>query len=169
MTSSDCCPRCGNPLTGIATFCWTCQEYVEDMEAGPGPTNCDKRGPAAAIPDARSEDERKADAREPVQALGWDVIDTEQGWRPFECPSCGARIPGGTRVERGFPDWLVMGHGLACFLEWKSAGGKQTEYQQAFQERCRVAGIPYRVVRTTEEAVAFLGAQRSQATRKEAP
>ena len=152
------CPFCQEPLNGLATFCWNCQRYTD--EATP---EANAKAPDS-IPDTRSEDERKHDARGPVELLGWSVVDTEQGYRPFECPKCQNPIPGGTRVTKGFPDWLVMGHGLVVFLEWKSAHGKQSEDQKAFQGRCRIAGIPYRVVKTTEEAVAFLRAERIAST-----
>jgi hypothetical protein len=140
------CPYCRTPLGGLATYCWRCERYTAE-EGGQ-----EKTPP----PDNRSEEERKHDAREAVELLGFFVVDTEQGWRPFECPACKAPIPGGTRVVPGFPDWLVMGHGRAAFLEWKSGKGRQSDAQRAFQDRCKVAGIPYRVVRTTEETLAFL-------------
>jgi len=146
------CPFCQEPLNGLATFCWRCERYTDE-------TTPEAKKPAESIPDTRSEDERKHDARSAVELLGWSVVDTEQGYRPFECPACKNPIPGGTRVTKGFPDWLVMGHGLVVFLEWKSAKGKQSDDQKAFQARCRIAGIPYRVVRTTEEAVGFLRAE----------
>jgi hypothetical protein len=139
------CPYCQEPLAGLGTFCWRCERYTDEATE-----------PTAPLPDIRTEDERKRDARAPVELLGWHVVDTEQGWRPFECPKCGGPIPGGTRVERGFPDWLVIGHGRTAFLEWKSENGRQSPAQRAFQDRCKVAGIPYRVVKTTEQAVAFL-------------
>jgi len=145
------CPHCGEPLAGLGTFCWRCERYTVALGTGGA-----REGTQGARMGTRSEDERKHDARGPVELLGWSVVDTEQGYRPFECPKCKNPIPGGTRVVKGFPDWLVMGHGLVVFLEWKSAHGKQSDDQKAFQQRCKVAGIPYRVVRTTEEAVNFL-------------
>ena len=143
------CPFCQEPLNGLATFCWRCERYTDET------TPEAKKAPKALL-DTRSEDERKHDARSAVELLGWSVVDTEQGYRPFECPACKNPIPGGTRVVKGFPDWLVMGHGLVVFLEWKSGKGKQSDDQKVFQGRCRIAGVPYRVVKTTEEAVAFL-------------
>jgi hypothetical protein len=66
-------------------------------------------------------------------------------------------MAGGTRTTKGLADWLCLKDGLACFIEWKSATGTQSADQKAFQDSCDAAGIPYRVCRTTEQAVAFLG------------
>lgn len=146
------CPFCNEPLEGLATFCWNCERYAD--EAAP-PV------PAASIPDTRSEDQRKRDALEAVRTLGWSVYDLEQGFRPFTCRHCGGSIAGGTRVPLGTPDWYVMGHGIAAWIEWKSGAGRQTPEQRRFQEACRMAGIAYRVCRTTEEALAFLKGLRT--------
>jgi hypothetical protein len=59
-------------------------------------------------------------------------------------------------VTAGFPDWVVMGHGLIVLLEWKSGTGKPTASQKVFAADCAVAGVPYYVVRTTHEAVMAL-------------
>jgi hypothetical protein len=146
------CPFCGNPLEGLERYCWSCKRYVSEAR-----TN----GPASdpepdALPDTRSEDERKADAREAVELLGWLVIDNEQGWRPFACPDCGRKLAGGTRTTLGLADWLCLKDGRAVFIEWKGATGRQSADQKAFQDSCDAAGIPYRVCRTTEQAVSFL-------------
>ena len=131
------CPKCLKDPGGLGTYCWDCNQYTE-LEVGP--TIPEKKGP----PDTRSEDERKRDARPTVEAMGWIVCDMEQGWRPFECQQCKAKIPGGARVTLGLADWFVMGHGLVCFMEWKSGDGKQSGTQKEFQGMARVAGIPYR-------------------------
>ena len=145
------CPHCGAPLEGLGTYCWTCRRYTSDVDqAQPGPSRAD------SLPDNRSEDERKADALKAVELLGWLVIDNEQGYRPHHCPKCQAKIPGGTRTTLGLADWLCLKDGLACFIEWKSADGRQSADQKAFQDSCDAAGIPYRVCRTTEQAVGFL-------------
>jgi hypothetical protein len=143
------CPHCGNPLEGLERYCWGCKRYTDEAERK-------EPEPVDEIPDNRSEDERKADALKAVELLGWLVIDNEQGWRPFACPDCGRKLAGGTRTTKGLADWLCLKDGLACFIEWKSATGTQSADQKAFQDSCDAAGIPYRVCRTTEQAVGFL-------------
>lgn len=145
-------PDCDADLEDADRYCWTCHRYVADAEP-----DTQERPSRVALPaDSRSEDERKRDAKPTVEALGWTVLDTEQGFRPFECRHCGGKIAGGTRVPLGFPDWLVMGRGVVAFLEWKSGRGRQSPAQRQFQELCDVSGVPYRVVRTTEDALTFL-------------
>jgi len=144
-------PKCRKPLEGLGLYCWGCRRYVDDGErADTGSEQNDM------LPDTRSEDERKRDARPTVEALGWTVLDFEQGFRPFECRHCGGKIAGGTRVPLGLADWLCMGHGLVAWIEWKDAKNTQKPNQIAFQDQCDAAGIPYRVCRTTEQAVRFL-------------
>ena len=150
------CPFCNEPLEGIGRYCWNCRHYTADAEK-PAPKPVDE------LPDNRSEDERKADALKAVELLGWLVIDNEQGYRPHHCPKCQNKIPGGTRTTLGLADWLCLRDGRAAMIEWKSANGKQSADQKAFQDSCDVAGIPYRVCRTTEQAVAFLTEAASRA------
>lgn len=147
---SQRCPRCDRHLPGLGTWCERCGAYVADMEAAPKPK---ARNPK----DTRSENERKTDAREAVKALGWRIHDTEQGYRPKEC-ACGRPIPGGgtTRVPRGFPDWVLTGHGLVAFVEWKTDTNEQTEHQRAFEADCITDGVPYMVVRNTDQVVEWL-------------
>ncbi len=140
------CPHCGNELEGLGYFCWTCKRYADTPEYIPADT----------LPDSRREDERKADARPAVEALGWWILDLEQGWRPFACPKCKNKLPGGSRVTLGLADWLLLKDGRAAFVEWKSGTGKQSGDQKAFEHDCDVTGIPYRVCRTTEQVVKFL-------------
>lgn len=151
MTPAGTCPTHG-PLPGLGTFCFDCHDYVENLEAKDAPA------PARGIADTRSEDERKRDAKPAVEALGFWVGDYEQGYRLDNCPTCLARIPGGhsTRVPVGTPDWFVMGHGVAAWIEWKTDSNDQTEGQKAFQGACDVAGFPYAVVHTTRQVVDFL-------------
>jgi len=150
------CPACGHAPA------WThCHECGWDAPRKGATTDA---SPATGdLPDTRSEEERKRDALDAVLLLGWDVISTEQGWRPFECRSCGASIAGGTRVDLGLADWIVMGFGLVLMCEWKSGKGKPTPAQVEMRERCAVAGVPYRVVRTTAEVVAFLEETKERA------
>jgi hypothetical protein len=143
------CPFCGRLLGGLARYCHWCKRYTDEAEPKE-PT------PVDALPDNRSEDERKADALEVVSMLQWLIVDLEQGYRPHHCPKCQHKIPGGTRTTLGLADWLCLKDGLAVFVEWKDAKGKQSAHQIAFQDACDAAGIPYRVCRTTEQAVSFL-------------
>lgn len=157
-TLTICPGGCGMGYTpGVETYCERCDAYYADME---GATTDPTPEARARLTDTRSEDERKRDAKSAVEALGWIVVDTEQGYRPTHCPDCKAKLPGGgsTRTRRGFPDWVVMGFGVVAFIEWKSATGTQTPHQRAFQEDCERVGVrvPYAVCRTTSEAVAFL-------------
>jgi len=148
---SNPCPHCGAVLAGLEWYCWGCKRYVrEKVNSG---TSCEH---SDTIPDSRSEDERKRDALAAVQALGWWIVDNEQGWRPHNCPQCKAKIPGGSRVTVGLADWMCIKDGTVAFIEWKSGDGKQTPGQRDFQDACDAAGIPYRVCRTTEQAVGFL-------------
>ena len=147
------CPHCGNPLEGLERYCWSCREYTTGSR-GLDPT--EPAEPVQELPDTRSEDERKADALQAVELLQWLVVDLEQGYRPHHCPKCQNKIPGGTRTTLGLADWLCLRDGTAVFIEWKSATGTQSADQKAFQDSCDAAGIPYRVCRTTEQAVAFL-------------
>jgi len=142
------CPHCGAVLEGLGLYCWGCRRYVDDGDNEPESSD--------ALPDSRSEDERKRDALPAVQALGWWIVDNEQGWRPHNCPQCKAKIPGGSRVTVGLADWMCIKDGTVAFVEWKSGTGKQTPGQRDFQDACDAAGIPYRVCRTTEQAVTFL-------------
>ena len=143
------CPFCNEPLMGLMTFCWNCERCPEEAEPKP-------KKKAGALKDTRSEDERKRDALDPVTMLGWKVLDFEQGFRPFKCRHCGGSIAGGTRVPTGVADWYVMGFGIGAWVEWKDEKNTQSDDQKKFQDWCKVAGVPYALVRTTEEVVRFL-------------
>ena len=148
------CPDCNAPLHGLARYCEQCDAYVADM----GSTTDVTPEARERIKDTRSEDDRKKDALEPVEILGWTVLDFEQGFRPFECRKCKAPIAGGTRVPIGIGDWYVMRGGLSAWLEWKTDKNDQTAGQLAFESDCLAAGIPYKVVHTTAEVLDFLEA-----------
>lgn len=140
------CPHCHSPLEGLGYFCWECEKYTLHLN----------RPESDALPDTRSEDERKPDALPAVEAMGWWVLDLEQGYRPFKCPKCRNKLPGGSRVTLGLADWLLIKDGRAVFVEWKSGTGRPSQDQKAFADSCLAARIPYRVCRTTEEVVNFL-------------
>lgn len=158
--STPCPGGCGgtyDPDRRLPEYCSACGEYVDVLAAQASTTDATP-ATRSILRDTRSEDERKADARPAVEAHGWLVVDTEQGYRPTHCPECKHRLPGGgsTRVRRGFPDWICMGHGVVAFLEWKSHTGSQTDHQADFEADCEGAGVPYAVVRTTAEALSYL-------------
>lgn len=80
----------------------------------------------------------------------------------FHCPNgeyrskrTGARLKA-MGVLPGVPDLTVIVGSAIHFLELKTATGRQTPEQKAFQLRCEVAGIPYAIARTPEEAAATL-------------
>ena len=148
------CPTCNADLPEKAKWCYHCEEYLSDM----GSTTDVTPEARERIKDTRSEDERKADALEPVKILGWTVLDFEQGFRRLECQKCSAPIAGGTRVPIGIGDWYVMRDGLSAWIEWKTDTNKQTAGQLAFEADCLAAGIPYAVVRSTIEVMDFLEA-----------
>ena len=52
---------------------------------------------------------------------------------------------------RGAPDRVFFYKGIVHFLEIKLPHGRMSEYQLAFQEQCRLAGVPYHVVHSIEE------------------
>ena len=145
------CPECGHEPA--LNRCWECG-WTADSATTDAPLEARDRT------DTRSEEERKHDARQAVEAMGWVVVDLEQGWRPFTCKHCGGDIAGGTHVPKGTPDWLVMGHGLMAWVEFKSGTGTLSKYQKAFRDACAAAGVPWTMARTTEHVVAFLQALR---------
>ena len=150
---ADHCPTCNRPLEGLGRWCPKCEAYTAEMA---GSTTDASPATRTEIRDTRLEDERKADARPTVEALGWRVREMEQGFRPFACRKCGAKIAGGTRVPLGFPDWIVSGFGVVVFLEWKTDTNKPTADQLRFADECDADAIPYRVCHNTTEAVTFL-------------
>ena len=144
MTESSC-PQCGGELRGLATFCQTCDEYVEDMrqeESGP------ELAPAIAIPDTRLEADRRIAARESLERVpgtpDWPkafvVLDLEQNRK-------------GTRVRKGIADLFVMGFGVCAWAEMKTDKGVQSEDQVAFQLDCEACGMPYFLWRNEEDAL----------------
>jgi hypothetical protein len=166
--SPTTCSRCGGELDGpwvrfhrAEPFDEPEGHYADGSPAAGASRGHQEVGEGGSIspPDTRSEEQRKSDARPVVEALGWTVLDLEQGWRRTDCPSCGAPLPGGgtTRVPRGLPDWIVLGFGLVAFVEWKSTIGRPTSHQRAFGRVCEAVGVPYELVRTTEQVVVFLG------------
>ena len=133
------CPTCHTRLYGLALWCHVCGKYLDDMGEMPKPP---KKG---SVTDTRSEAEIRMAIRRVLELKGFDYVDTEQGWRR----------DGSTRVDKGFPDLLIFGHGLFAFAEIKSATGRQSPDQRAFQDRANVAGIPYLLWRHESDAIAW--------------
>jgi hypothetical protein len=62
-------------------------------------------------------------------------------------------------VKAGVPDiCLVRPGGAAAYLELKSAKGRQTSEQIAFEQLCKTNGSPYAIARTIDEAITTLTA-----------
>lgn len=82
----------------------------------------------------------------------------------FSIPNEGAGRGGAVRTAQlitmglfpGVADlcvWWKTNHGTVVgFLEVKTATGRQSDRQRHFQDLCEQHGIPYRVVRSVEEA-----------------
>lgn len=60
----------------------------------------------------------------------------------------------GAGVVPGVPDLLFLAEGRAYGMEIKRPKGRQSDDQIAFEERCRIAGVPYTIVTSHEEAIA---------------
>lgn len=55
-------------------------------------------------------------------------------------------------LRPGVADIVIIWHGRAYFLELKTATGKQSEHQSAFQADCFYAGAEYGLAHSFEEA-----------------
>ena len=82
--------------------------------------------------------------RDYLRALGWFVIRHQQG----------------LGSHRGLSDLTAIRGGRTIWLEAKTATGRQSEYQRAFQEAVEAHGGEYRVVRGIED-VADLAREES--------
>lgn len=56
----------------------------------------------------------------------------------------------------GSPDYVFLKSDGALALEAKSKTGRQHEGQKDFEQWCAEQGVPYRIFRTIEEAIAIL-------------
>jgi len=57
----------------------------------------------------------------------------------------------------GVADLVVwLGNGRVAYLEVKNESGRQSFRQERFQEMCSSHGFPYAVVRSADEALAFV-------------
>ncbi len=61
---------------------------------------------------------------------------------------------------------LLLPDGSVAFIEVKAKRGRQSPVQRDFEARCNRIGVPYAVVRSVDEALAFL--QQIGATRRRA-
>lgn len=91
-----------------------------------------------------------------LEALGFWVADTSQGYRP------GGRRHGTTRVTKGLPDLYAIHErlGYMVWIEVKGPTTKVTPEQYAWQERVQRAGGHSWIIRSTQELadrVATLG------------
>ena len=87
-----------------------------------------------------------------------------KGTFTHSCPNEGAGANGKIRTAQLVTMGLFPGAGdlivwwntpsgtKVGYLEVKTATGRQSERQKHFQEMCEAKGIPYRVVRSVEEA-----------------
>jgi hypothetical protein len=115
----------------------------------------EKPTPAATLP-PQSEDEIRRGVREWYRLQGAKVWDTEQGYRPSACRHCGQDTgQGGSRVDKGMPDLVVLTPRGLRFVELKSAKGRQTPEQREFQAACERAGTPYLLARSVDEVIAW--------------
>ena len=58
----------------------------------------------------------------------------------------------GMGTYAGAADFMGFYAGRCFFLEVKIPTGTQSKAQKAFQEKCKEQGVPYEIVRSTEEA-----------------
>jgi len=58
--------------------------------------------------------------------------------------------------SEGLPDLFVTGRGACIWIEMKSARGKQSPAQEAFQQAVEANGGTYAVIRHESEAVALI-------------
>lgn len=128
-TDGVVCPGCGRKLGGLGTFCWNCEDYVAAL-AGE-----EDEDPEPAVPEP-SEEEIRHGISEHARALGYAVVDTEQGWRPG---------PGHSRVTPGLSDLIVLGDGRLAFAEVKRPGRSLTDAQDAFRSAVVRAGADFQV------------------------
>lgn len=75
-------------------------------------------------------------------------------------------IRAGMGVHAGFADLIVICLGGVAFLEVKSKVGRPTESQLAFGRAVEALGFPWGIVRTPEDAAAFLEARGFKTRRK---
>lgn len=128
------CPQCGRELSGLGYYCWACDAYVADMTEGPTPARA-----ADVIKDDRLEAEIQEAGRKALELLGFTVYSLSQDRA--------------TRQTPGIPDTYVVGHGRATWAEWKTAKGRQSAAQLAFEGIAIFNGVEYHVWRHENDAI----------------
>lgn len=88
----------------------------------------------------------------PANELAGVTRSTNYGPRPLPQAAL-ARALG---LVKGASDYLFLWRGGAGAIEFKSAEGSLTQGQRDFREWCAAVGVPFRVARSTPEALGFL-------------
>lgn len=131
------CPRCRADIQTVGVgYCTDCGVYTDwspPTKDAPAPKRRD---------DPRTEAQIRMAIRAVLDAYGFVVVDTEQGYRR----------DGSTRVRKGLADLYVMGYGASAWVEIKSATGAQTPAQEEFAADCLRSGVPYLLWRHEDEA-----------------
>ncbi len=95
----------------------------------------------------KPEEKLSRDIRHLIEMVGGYVYSSEQGYR---------KERGGTRTDRGIPDWSVfVGHHFT-FVELKAGKNKPNLAQAGFGSRCNRAGIPWQVWRSVFDCKSWL-------------
>lgn len=92
------------------------------------------------------EAEIRKSCRALARALGWEVV-------PIPNFRSGSFV-GGQR--QGAPDDIMFREGRIVWIEYKTAKGRQSTQQVAFQSTCEQHGIEYHVIRSDQELQAVL-------------
>ena len=75
----------------------------------------------------------------------------------------------GMGVHAGFSDLIVISQGRVAFLEVKSKVGRARPSQLAFGQAVEAQGFPWAIIRTPEDAAAFLEGRGFKTRRKIRP
>jgi len=134
------CPRCGGELEGLATYCWSCQAYVDD-EPNASKTRAER---AAAERDTRLEKEIEHEIDLAMTDAGFHVVRFSQARASQQTP--------------GIPDrlYLLPSSGVALWVEVKRARGKVSPAQKELHELLRASGHEVEVWRHENDAHDFL-------------
>lgn len=92
--------------------------------------------------DTRTESEIQAATVRMLRGVGYTVWSTSQSRA--------------SSVTRGVADLYVTGRGVTCWVEMKSATGKQTKEQAAFQRAVEENGGRYLLATHESEVLAYL-------------
>lgn len=126
-------PNCGHRLEGLEAFCHSCMRYADDYRPE------DAKPFAKKNEDPRSEKEIQQAVKNALRAMGFGIWDTSQ---PFEA-----------KITPGLPDLFVVGRGLMAWVEVKSATGRQSPAQAAFQRAVEENGGIYLLTRHESEVI----------------